>query len=70
LKSSANKKFISRNSGQQKKRISKFMDDLLGSIERHTSEPETDDEWIKKTAGSYSSRKKDLQSLILKGISR
>lgn len=70
LISSEHKKFIKRYARRQNKSISKFIDDLLGSIQRQASEPEEDDEWIKKTAGSYSSGKKDILNAIFKGISR
>jgi Family of unknown function (DUF6364) len=70
LISSEHKKFIKRYARRQNKSISKFIDDLLGSIQRQANEPEVDDEWIKKTAGSYSSGKKDILNAIFKGISR
>ncbi len=71
LISSEHKKFIQRHARRQNKSISRFIDDLLASVKRQaTASKEEEDEWIKRTAGSYSTGKKDVLNAIFKGISR
>jgi Family of unknown function (DUF6364) len=72
LISSEHKKFIQRHARRQHKSISRFIDDLLASVKRQAtaSKEEEEDEWIKRTAGSYSTGKKDVLHAIFKGISR
>jgi len=71
LISSEHKKFIQRHARRQNKSISRFIDDLLASVKRQAmASKEEEDEWINKTAGSYSTGKKDVLAAIFKGISR
>ena len=72
LISSEHKKFIQRHARRHNKSISRFIDDLLGSVKRQAtaSKEEEEDEWIKQTAGSYSTGKKDVLQAIFKGIIR
>jgi hypothetical protein len=71
LISSEHKKFIQRHARRQNKSISRFIDDLLASVKRQAmASKEEEDEWINKTAGSYSTGKKDVLAGIFKGISR
>jgi|GEM_PF-2052407 hypothetical protein len=68
LISSDHKKFIKRHARQQNKSISRFIDDLLSSVQRDASRASEKDEWIEKTAGSYATGKKDVLSDLFKGI--
>ena len=68
LISSDNKNFIQRHSRRQNKSISKFIDDLLSSVERQASKSQLEDKWIETTAGSYTSGKKDILKELFKGI--
>ena len=65
LISSEHKKFIKRYARQQNKSISKFIDDLLSSVQRDASRASEKDEWIEKTAGSYATGKKDVLADLL-----
>ena len=70
LISAEHKKFIKRHARQQNKSISKFIDDLLSSIQREAARTPEKDEWIEKTAGSYSTGKKDVLAELFKGINK
>lgn len=70
LISSERKKFIKRHARRHNKSISKYIDDLLGSIQRESSQDEANDEWVKKTAGAYKTGKKDVIADLFKGITR
>lgn len=70
LISSEHKKFIQRYARRQNKSISRFIDDLLASVKRQAKEIKEEDEWIKRTAGSYSSGKKNILDAIFKGIAK
>lgn len=70
LISAEHKKFIKRHARKQNKSISKFIDDLLSSVKREASEITDKDEWLDKTAGAYSTGKKDILSDLFKGISK
>jgi uncharacterized protein (DUF1778 family) len=65
--SSDHKKFIKRHARQQNKSISRFIDDLLSSVQRDASRASEKDEWIEKTAGSYAAGKKDVLADLFKG---
>ncbi|HXB90843.1 MAG TPA: DUF6364 family protein [Puia sp.] len=56
LISSEHKKFIKRHARQQNKSVSRFIDDLLSSIQREASKAPEKDEWLEKVAGSYSTQ--------------
>ncbi len=60
LISAEHKKFIKRHARQQNKSISKFIDDLLSSVQRESLKTTEKDEWLEKVAGSYSTGKKDV----------
>ena len=68
LISSEHKKFIKRHARQQNKSVSKFIDDLLSSIQRETFRVTEKDEWLEKMAGSYHTGKKDVLDDLFKGI--
>ena len=70
LISAEHKKFIKRHARQQNKSISRFIDDLLSSIQRGTAQISEKDEWLEKNAGSYSTGKKDVLAELFKGITR
>ena len=70
LISSEHKRFIKRHARQQNKSISKFIDDLLSSVQREAYKNEDKDQWVEETAGSYSSGKKDILAELFKGIER
>ncbi|HEX3935736.1 MAG TPA: DUF6364 family protein [Puia sp.] len=70
LISSEHKKFIKRHARQQNKSMSKFIDDLLSSVQREAGRTPTKDEWLEKTAGSYTSGKKDVLTELFKGITK
>jgi len=70
LISAEHKKFIKRHARQQNKSISKFIDDLLSSIQREAARTPEKDEWIEKVAGSYSTGKKDVLTELFKGINK
>jgi uncharacterized protein (DUF1778 family) len=70
LISAEHKRFIKRHAKKQNKSISKFIDDLLSSIQREAYKKEEKDQWVEETAGSYSSGKKDVLAGLFKGIER
>ena len=70
LISAERKKFIKQHARRQNKSISRFIDDLLSSIQREASKPAKKDEWVEKTAGSYNTGKKDILADLFKGISK
>jgi len=70
LISAEHKKFIKRHARQQNKSISKFIDDLLSSIQREAAIPSEKDQWLEETAGSYATGKKDVLSELFKGITK
>ncbi len=70
LISSEHKTFIKRHARRQNKSVSKFIDDLLSTIKRQASSEVPKDAWIEKTAGAYSTGKKDILKELFKGISR
>ncbi|HXL55528.1 MAG TPA: DUF6364 family protein [Chitinophagaceae bacterium] len=70
LISSEHKKFIKQHAKKQNKSISKFIDDLLSTVKRQTSFEESKDGWMGKTAGAYSTGKKDVLKELFKGIAR
>lgn len=70
LISTEHKKFIKRHARKQNKSVSRFIDDLLSSVKRKASLEMEQDEWIKKTAGTYQTGKKDVLVELFKRISR
>jgi len=62
------KKFVKRYARQQNKSISKFIDELLASVQREAARAEGKDEWISKTAGKINTGHKDILDEIFKGI--
>lgn len=70
LISAEHKKFIKRHARQQNKSISKFIDDLLSSVQREAAKAPQKDEWLDKTAGSYSTGKKDILADLFKGVTK
>jgi hypothetical protein len=70
LISSEHMKFIKRHARKQNKSISRFIDDLLASVKRKAAVSKEEDKWIKQTAGSYSSGKKNILTELFKGINR
>lgn len=68
LISSEHKKFIQRHARRQNKSISRFIDDLLSSVKREASASMQEDKWVEGTAGTYSSRKKNVLNELFKGI--
>ena len=70
LISAEHKKFIKRHARQQNKSISRFIDDLLSSVQREAARTPEKDEWLEKTAGSYISGKKDVLADLFKGIAK
>jgi hypothetical protein len=70
LISAEHKKFIKRYARQQNKSISRFIDDLLSSVQREAARTPEKDEWLEKTAGSYISGKKDVLTDLFKGIAK
>ena len=70
LISSEHKKFIKRHARQQNKSVSKFIDDMLSSIQRESSKSPEKDEWLDKVAGSYATGKKDILTELFKGIKK
>ena len=70
LISSEHKKFIKQHAKRQNKSVSKFIDDLLSSVKRQAAHPSPGDEWVEKTAGTYTTGKKDVLKELFKGISR
>jgi Txe/YoeB family toxin of Txe-Axe toxin-antitoxin module len=58
LISAAHKKFIKLHARRQNKSVSKFIDDLLSSVQRQAYKIPDKDEWLEETAASYSSVKK------------
>lgn len=70
LISSEHKKFVKRHARQQNKSVSRFIDDLLSSIQREAAKAPEKDEWLDKVAGSYSTGKKDVLAELFKGITK
>lgn len=70
LISPEHKKFIKRYARQQNKSVSKFIDDLLASVQREAARKEEKDEWLEKAAGIYKSGKKDILNELFKNIKR
>jgi hypothetical protein len=70
LISAEHKKFIKRHARQQNKSISRFIDDLLSSVQRESSRMPEKDEWLDKVSGSYSTGKKDILTDLFKGIAK
>lgn len=68
LISAEHKKFIKRHARQQNKSVSKYIDDMLSSVQREASMAPEKDEWLDKVAGSYATGKKDVLSPLFKGI--
>jgi hypothetical protein len=68
LISAEHKRFIKRHARKQNKSVSKFIDDLLSSIQREAYKVSDNDEWLEETAGSYSTGKKDVLAELFKGI--
>lgn len=68
LVSSEHKKFIKRYARKQNKSVSRFIDDMLSTIKRQSSAENSNDEWIKETAGAYNTGKKDILKELFKGI--
>ena len=64
------KKFIKRHARLQNKSVSKFIDDMLSSIQRESARTPEKDEWLDKVAGSYSTGKKDVLTALFKGITK
>ncbi|WP_153800485.1 DUF6364 family protein [Foetidibacter luteolus] len=61
LISSERKKFIKKHARSQNKSISRYIDDLLASIQRDSGKTQAEtDEWIDKTAGTYTTGSKDI----------
>ena len=70
LISAEHKKFIKRHARQQNKSISRFIDDLLSSVQREAAKTAEKDEWLDKTAGSYNTGKKDILGELFKGVNK
>jgi Txe/YoeB family toxin of Txe-Axe toxin-antitoxin module len=70
LISAEHKRFIKRHARKQNKSVSKFIDDLLSSIQREAYKAPDKDECLEETAGSYATGKKDVLSELFKGISK
>ncbi|MGV3530627.1 MAG: DUF6364 family protein [Flavisolibacter sp.] len=70
LISSESKQFIKKHARKQNKSISRFIDDLLASVKREATLNVVEDEWVKKTAGTYNSGKKDLMADLFKDIKK
>jgi uncharacterized protein (DUF1778 family) len=70
LISSENKKFIKRHAHQHNKSMSRFIDDLLSSVKRQAPKKLGKDEWIEKTAGSYSMGSRNALDELFKDIVR
>jgi len=70
LISAEHKKFIKRHARQQNKSVSRFIDDLLSSIQREAGKTPQKDEWLEKVAGSYNTGKKDILADLFKGIAK
>ncbi len=69
--SAEHKRFIKRHARKHNKSISKFIDDLLSSIQRESYKvSDNNDLWLEETAGSYSSGKKDVLAELFKDIKR
>ncbi|MES1160570.1 MAG: DUF6364 family protein [Bacteroidota bacterium] len=68
LISAEHKKFIKRHARQQNKSISRYIDDLLSSVQREAVKTSEKDEWLDKVAGSYNTGKKDVLADLFKGI--
>jgi uncharacterized protein DUF6364 len=68
LVSAEHKKFIKRYARKHNKSVSKFIDDMLSTIKRQSSVEDSNDEWIDKTAGAYTTGKKDVLKELFKGI--
>ncbi|MGC4037443.1 MAG: DUF6364 family protein [Chitinophagaceae bacterium] len=68
LISSEHKKFIKKYARRQNKSVSKLIDDLLSSIKRDAAQIDDKDEWIDKTAGAYSSGKKDVLAALFNNL--
>ena len=70
LISAEHKKFIKRHARQQNKSISRFIDDLLSSVQRESSRMPEKDDWLDKVSGAYSTGKKDILADLFKGIAK
>jgi len=70
LISAEHKRFIKRHARKHNKSISKFIDDLLSSIQRESYKVSDTDNWLEETAGSYSTGKKDVLAELFKDIER
>jgi Txe/YoeB family toxin of Txe-Axe toxin-antitoxin module len=70
LISAEHKRFIKRHARRQNKSVSKFIDDMLSSIQREAYKITDKDEWLEETAGVYSTGKKDILAELFKGIER
>ena len=71
LISAEHKRFIKRHARKHNKSISKFIDDLLSSIQRESYKvSDNNDLWLEETAGSYSTGKKDVLAELFKDIKR
>ena len=70
LISSESKQFIKKHARKQNKSISRFIDDLLASVKREATLNVVEDEWVKKTAGTYNSGKKNLMADLFKDIKK
>jgi len=70
LISSEHKKFIKRHARQQNKSISRYIDDLLSSVQREAARTPDKDEWLDKVAGSYNTGKKDVLADLFKGVTK
>ena len=68
LISAEHKKFIKRHARQQNKSISRFIDDLLSTVQRESAKVPEKDEWLDKVAGAYSTGKKDVLAELFKGV--
>lgn len=64
------KRFLKRYARKQNKSVSKFIDDLVASIQREAYQSSENDQWLQETAGSYNTGKKDILSELFKGIGK
>jgi len=68
LISAEHKRFLKRHARNHNKSVSKFIDDLLSSLQREAYQTSDKDQWVEETAGMYKTGKKDVLSDLFKGI--
>ncbi len=68
--SSKNKHFIKQFAKKQNKSVSESIDDLLTAFIKNEREKNKKDKWLAKTAGAYSTGKKDIFSEWFKELQK